>query len=792
MTVWLGLRLALRGGREAAVRAAVVAAAVAAGVVLLLSTLSLFNAFQATAGRPCWECTTGAAPGGRVTGVLWNHREDSYVGRTIKRLDVAAPASDTSRSGGAAVVPGVPRLPDPGRYYVSPALARLLDAVPRDRLADRFPGARAGLVGREALSGPDDLVVVVGQPAERLAALADTVEVHQVATRRAADTTTALYRHGFGIAAVGLVLPLLVLVGTASRLAAARREARLAAMRLAGATSRQTGVIASVDAAGGALLGTLAGVALFQLVRPAVAGVTVTGARFFPDLVTPGALQYAVVIAGVPVAAAGAALWSLRRMRITPLGVARREPPPAPSAWRLLPLAAGLTLFGGLFAGPALIDSVFEGPVFEGPVSASPVFAGDRSELDALLMDAGLALVMVGLVTGGPWLTMVAARVAARLTGGAATLLAARRTAADPKAAFRSVTGLVLAVFIGTAIAGIVPAVVSGQRAAGGGTLGDVLRASFARSCPGECAPRGGDALAPEAGAELLSRLRAQPGVAVLPVYAKARTGTTAGDARTSSPCLPEHPCRRTPPLGHVVTCDDLALLPALGRCAAGARAVAVDFERLLTNDNMLAIGNDLPVVGDRNPAVAAPVTGLRLAAVLVRTGDPAVRERVRTLLTPYLALTGSSDTPRTFAEIAALREVPLREIERVALAIVALTLLVAGCGLVVAVGGGLVERRRPFALLRLCGTPVRTLSRVVLLESALPLVVAAGLAAAAGFGVAEPVVGRLALRSAPVALPGPGYFLAVGGGLAASLLVVLAAVPLLRRMTAPDGARFE
>ncbi|MEV1178259.1 hypothetical protein [Nonomuraea sp. NPDC049784] len=37
-----------------------------------------------------------------------------------------------------------------------------------------------------------------------------------------------------------------------------------------------------------------------------------------------------------------------------------------------------------------------------------------------------------------------------------------------------------------------------------------------------------------------------------------------------------------------------------------------------------------------------------------------------------------------------------------------------------------------------------------------------------------------------------PVYFASVGGGLAASLLVILTALPLLRRMTAPDNARFE
>ncbi|MGW0068624.1 FtsX-like permease family protein [Streptosporangium sandarakinum] len=770
MTLWLGLRLSLRGGREAIVRLVLVTAAVATGVTVLLSTVALFNAFRTTADRPCWECTTGSAPAGWALGatpgaVLWNHRLDSYAGRPIKRLDVAVLDGRTPAPG----VPGLSALPGAGRHYVSPALAELMDAVPREQLADRFPGARAGLIGRAALSGPDDLVVVVGQSPDALAGMAGTVAVDAVATAPASDDTTALYEHGFGIAAIGLIVPLIILIGTATRLAAARREARFAAIRLAGATARQINAIASVDAALGALLGALAGIVVFQAVRPALTGVAVTGSRFFPDVVTPTPLQYAAVVAGVPLAAAGAALWSLRRVRITPLGAARKVRASAPGWWRVLPLLAGL----GLFAGP--------------------VFASGGREPDALLLDVGLALIMVGLMVAGPWLTMLVARLAARLTRGAATLLAAQRLAADPKGAFRSVSGIVLAVFIGTAVAGIVPAVVSGQAAAGGGTLGEVLRTSFGYA---DAAP--GLPLPPGTADELLAELRSRPGVTVLPIH--RRIGQPA-PPDGPPPCDPGPGCRPDFMLGHVVACDALTAFPALGRCAPGARAVTADFNRLLTSDNMLSVDRNLPIVDASSPAAdqgAGPAAGqaaparLSLAAVLVRADDPAVRERIRTLLTPYVARSGSAETPLTFAEVAQARAVLLDQVERVALAIVALTLLVAGCGLLVAVAGGVVERRRPFTLLRLCGTPTRTLSKVVLLETAAPVVLAALVAAGAGFGVAEPLIDQLAIKSAPAVLPGPAYFLTVGGGLLVALLVVLAGLPLLRRVTAPEGARFE
>ncbi|NUP01413.1 MAG: hypothetical protein HOW59_26160, partial [Nonomuraea sp.] len=301
-----------------------------------------------------------------------------------------------------------------------------------------------------------------------------------------------------------------------------------------------------------------------------------------------------------------------------------------------------------------------------------------------------------------------------------------------------------------------------------GGALNDVLRAPLAPARTGGLPARAGE--------ELLTRLRAFPGADVLPVYALP-------DARVLPP-IGDGP----PPPDTAVDCAQLARFPVLGTCPAGTRAVSGDFTRLVGADNPLTIGKILPLVGPASRPVS--LSGLNLAAVLVGARDTATLERLRTLLAGYTGQT--DDAPMTFAEVAQVRAVMYGQAENVALAMVALTLLAGGCSLVVAAGGGLIERRQPFTLLRLAGTPARTLAAVVLLESALPLVLAAVIAAGAGFGVAMPVIDQLAMKDVSLAMPGPVYFATVGGGLAASLLVILTLLPLLRRMTAPDNARFE
>jgi ABC-type antimicrobial peptide transport system permease subunit len=221
-----------------------------------------------------------------------------------------------------------------------------------------------------------------------------------------------------------------------------------------------------------------------------------------------------------------------------------------------------------------------------------------------------------------------------------------------------------------------------------------------------------------------------------------------------------------------------------------------------LLTDNPLTI--DLPVVNASNPSAPAGTKGLYLGALLVKTTDAATLEKVRTLLTLFdasvVAHGGLTDwqmgnaEAETFGEIAQIRNNDDTNAENVLLAIVALTLLMAACSLAVTVGGSIVERKRPFTLLRLSGAPGSTLYRVVLLESVLPLVSASIVAAAVGVGVAVPLVKALPkLQNEPsLALPGLAYYVAMGAGLVVALVVISSALPLLRRVTQPNGARFE
>lgn len=145
-----------------------------------------------------------------------------------------------------------------------------------------------------------------------------------------------------GIVALALLFPVLVFISTATRLAAARREQRFAAMRLAGATPRQVSLVAAVEAATAAITGTAAGFGLFFLFRIDLAKIPFTGQPSFPADMSLSPVTAVVVALGIPAAAAVVAHLALRRVRISPLGTAQRTRAPRPGAWRAIPLLAGI------------------------------------------------------------------------------------------------------------------------------------------------------------------------------------------------------------------------------------------------------------------------------------------------------------------------------------------------------------------------------------------------------------------------------------------------------------------
>jgi hypothetical protein len=432
------------------------------------------------------------------------------------------------------------------------------------------------------------------------------------------------------------------------------------------------------------ILGVAAGFAIFFLLRIPVAGIPFIGQPFFPAELSLSLPDVLVVVVGVPIFAAVAARLALRRVHISPLGVVRRATPKPPRAWRVVPLLAGLAelAYWTIHGHPAAIPGQIQAFV------------------------SSFALIIAGLFIAGPWLTMAAARAMTRWTSRPATLLAAGRLADDPRAAFRAVSGLVLAMFITTV--GVVA--ISTQEAknltrwasaAEANVLTDqvsALNQAAGSSVPGAPGTRAGAAgpgpAAPAA--PLTARLNEIPGVQrVLLVRADPQLtipGTLPGLGGNFGSTSPV-------PAG-VISCAQLAAVPALGRCPAGAATVkfpADGFDGPLFGTDATTI----TLASRERPATRLDTLGMDAINVATNGTTQAV-EQARTLLENAHAYPSIS-APTTIGDLVAQDNAKNNDYQQLANVVILVSLTIAGrlaadaaAGRAVPVPGETGARRAP------------------------------------------------------------------------------------------------
>ena len=741
----LGLRLTLGSGREAALRVLVTAAAVALGVGLLLAALAGVNGLHAQTDRGAWLDTSAQAsrPTSTSGGLWWLSGTDQFGNQAIDQVDVAAAGP------GAPVPPGIAHLPGPGEYDASPALSALLKSEPANELRERYPGHQTGTIGAAALPSPNSLIIVIGHTARHLSQVPGAVEVGAI-QRTPANCYACQNSIGSGPVlqfilaggAVALLLPVLILIATASRLSAARREERFAAMRLVGATPHQISVVSAVEAVVAAVAGVAVGFAFFFVFRPLLYHVPFTGAPLAQGDLSLNGTDIVLAVIGVPVAAVVSARLALRRVRISPLGVQRRASSRPPRIARIIPLLAGIAVL-------AYFDA-----------------AGKPAAIGAQLLEllAGFVLLIMGLVLAGPWFTTAGARLMANRASRPSTLIAGRRLLDNPKAAFRFISGLVIALFVGSAVIGALSSIAAASSSGGGSAGKDTLAEPFCSFSTTNCPPSAHVRSVP---GQVLAELRTTPGV---------RSVTLVHQSPTQAPLRNSF---------GVVACDQLATTPAIGKCAPGATVVSIGyFLSNLLGHNSHASSTVWP---SANLSVAKAAR-LPVDAVVVATdGSSGSLERARTTLERAFPFQGVPVAVDAFDPSTARLLTMIQDMTDV---VIVASLIIAACSLAVNIAAGLGERKRPFSLLRLTGVPTALLHRVVALESALPLLLVAAVSIVVGL-----VSAALYLHSQvgiAFSIPGISYWATVVGGLAVSLAIIASTFPLLNRITGPEVARNE
>jgi hypothetical protein len=392
--------------------------------------------------------------------------------------------------------------------------------------------------------------------------------------------------------------------------------------------------------------------------------------------------------------------------------------------------------------------------------------AGKPGAIGGQLLEllVGFVLLVVGLVLAGPWFTTAGSRLMTKRANRPATLIAGRRLLDNPKAAFRFISGLVIALFVASAMIGALSSIAaassSGGGSAGRDTLADPFCSFSTTNCPAS-------AEVPSVSGHVLAELRATPGVRSVTVVHESPS--QAQQMRSFG----------------VVACDQLAKTPAIGKCAPGETVASLGY--FLSN----LLGHHSHASSTVWPSAdisVAKATRLPVDAVVVATdGSSSSIERARTALERVFPFQGTPVAVEAFDPSTARLLAMIQDMTDV---IIVASLIIAACSLAVNIVAGLGERKRPFSLLRLTGVPTALLHRVVALESALPLLVVAAVSIVVGL-----VSAALYLHSQvgiAFRIPGIAYWVTVLGGLAASLAIIASTFPLLDRMTGPEVARNE
>lgn len=687
---------------------------------------------------------------------------DLFLDKSITRIDVAVSQNSKVK------LPGLEAMPKPGEFYASPALTELISKSPQDQLGDRY-GVQAGLISAEGLAGPDTLIAVVGHDPATLAQSGAT-SITDVTKTAIQHYPNESYQTIAIVGGIATLFPVVVLIAIITRLGQAARSDRIRTLGLMGATPAQISSTAALETALVGTVGTLAGIALYWISLPFVAQLSLEGSRFYTaDLaLQPSAIVGVafIVIASTTLAAFVSAMRSQR----TAPGTGRDQAEPQPRLWRLVPLALGV----GIFALTALTSRLSESWTGE-QLASAPL--GIVMRFVDIAMIPNFLLIAIGLVLAGPLLLFWIARAAAQRARSAAGILALGRLIRHPAATFRAVSGLVVALFVVTVFA----VGLTTNRTAD-------TESAVAASDPDRVDTR--VFLAPFWFSELAN----------VPNSDTVKTSAAAVAAATSSAksianidgVEGAYVIFQTPPDSNS-DANRYFLRAADARglgleVPPGADAVTVNY------DYFSALPEDAPPVSIKaSPETPPPYS--QPSMLLVKTDNSkAVIERTRTaLMTDPIFDFLAMGAPRTINEGMSTEGTLNWAKQYAGLANIGIVIaaLISVVSLAISTTGGVIERRRALALLRLTGMPAKKLRRMITIETAVPFASVFLLCVGLGAFVAWALITSLNAKRT-VTWPEPGYYLAVAFCIAMAIVSVLATFRTARSTTAITATRFE
>ncbi|MGC5627850.1 FtsX-like permease family protein [Georgenia sp. Z1344] len=719
MTAWLLARLWRGAGGLQWLLAGALVSTVALATVVVLLVGSLPAALDRQDERTYWTRPSDFS----LLADPELNQDYAYIGTVNDRVgELAVTVVNVAQHGeGIEPPPGIDAFPEAGEVLLSPALERAVG----DAALARY-GLPAGMVDESALAGPGHMVAVRGVAVEDLAPVELPLLDLGEPRPQNGDPSLALL---LALAGAAMVIPPLLLAHVATRAAARTRARRTATLVVAGAPRSLLRRAVLWESCIGAVLGVAAGTLLFAALRRMLAPILVEDPAPFPsDLVPPVGIVLLLVVA-LPVGVAVIAVRQADHATRDPLGtgVSSHEEP---------------GMHRTVIAGALLLAA-----------TAAVMLTNLLAERQRLLL--AVALGAGGLLLLAPWVSRTVGRVLRRSRRPAAMLAGGTITAA-PRATARGVTTAGLAVFVATIFVVTFPGAVGAvQDDAVIDQADDVVQITSMATNQAELT-------------RLADDIGALDGVGDV---ASVVTGTAAGEGSASSSVFPVWigDCARIVAAAHLdlTSCavDGGVLLNAAAAAVLGP-AGQVDVYDLAQRDvvttlevpdestpSMLTVQTDAAgTLATSARAVDAPsvlvdereagldMTHFRPTLLIAGIDDPAALDRVRTLVLtadPSAQVATRESSQEGF-------DGQLRRYYSIMLWGGGAVLGTSAVALLLANLTTAIESARTLAVLHAVGTPHRSLRRVVLLVTVVPLLLFSFVAAGLGLMVAALAPGSL------------------------------------------------
>lgn len=662
----------------------------------------------------------------------------------------------------APLLHGLTRAPEDKEMFISRGLEKAIQDNPL--LKERYDGYKLTVnIPNELLATPNERISIYRISDE---ALANNSQSFRYVTKENLDSEakgdmhramTLIVNTFMALCGIGFCFPLLVLVISATRVGMVQREKRYAALSLIGVSKKQINRIILAETLAVSIIAILLGSLLYIAVKylffanfamyendvPFLSDITIKPSVYFGVI----GLIFAIIIFVNYIA--------LNKVKTSPLGVIKNQKKlRRPTFLGLLPLViAGLSIWK--------INSLgFE-------------WLSENNGMNMIYYAVVFLIAMIGLLTSGPFFTYIVSKLMNLFSHKASTVMASKRMQVFSRPIFSSVSGVVLALFVGSFFITTVESAkksfekyyesysIETQLSNKSNKKNTLRYTTFNNRLD-----------------QIVKKAQSNPDFSknlIGTVNQKRFLETSVNDDGTKAPMN-----------GELYTCEDLPKITQLN-CP----------KEYKENDEVVVWNN----IAERKKEITLLTKDLKEKGKIIEqvsvvfVFNPSVNMKkmlviLQNITASELYRTGSSGKIYTsddsFDVFQSIDEfIKLIEIGTV------ITIIIAGFSLAVATIGAFFERKKSFFSLRLMGTELKTLNRVVIIESAVPLILASITAIISGILTSRYLSEAMSAHYI-FAVPGIGYFITVLVSIIATIGIIVAILPLLKKITSFEENRTE